>query len=296
MNFLQGILTDLRERGLLPVAVALAVALFAVPVLLHKSADAGAPDAAIPAATPAGAPGAPSDQPLVALAALRTSSSLDTFDEKNPFRSLRPVPQLTSPELLTTAPSSGGSSSSGSAGGSGGGSSLSIGAIGGDGGTSPVAPPTAPGAPPSDGGDTPTDTGDDETLEKALFTHEVDIAFGRRGNTRNILGIRRLSMLPSSKQPLLVFLGVDPRATTAMFLVDGDVDQSGEGVCRPSRVDCRFLSLRVDDDQDEHLLLDAAGNEFYFRLREINRVAIEPAAISSSLDAFPPLLDVEAVG
>src|ERR1700746_1147090 len=38
MNTVKGIVTDLRQRHLWPVALALVVALVAIPVLLHKSA------------------------------------------------------------------------------------------------------------------------------------------------------------------------------------------------------------------------------------------------------------------
>ena len=132
-------------------------------------------------------------------------------------------------------------------------------------------------------------------MTKALFTHEIDIAYGTRGKVRTIRDIRRLAMIPSAKQPQLIFLGVDPSATNAMFLVDGDFSQSGEGTCRPTPENCRFLSLKVADDEDEHLLLDEAQNEFYIRLRNIDRVMIDPTAGASSLSVLPPLLDVAEI-
>jgi len=302
VNLLGGILADLRERRLLPVAIALAVALVAVPLLLLKSTDTGtsaAPDLA------SGAPATASGPPLVALAALRTSSSLDTFVSKNPFDAPETVPELTSTDLLDTAPSSGGSSSSSSSGDGGGGFSSSFGGSSSSSSTggsspaptispvSPISPPTDPATPPSGGGD--PDGDGKTTVTKALFTHEIDIAYGTRGKVRTIRDIRRLAMLPSAKQPQLVFLGVDPSATNAMFLVDGDFSQSGEGTCRPTPENCRFLSLKVADDEDEHLLLDEAQNEFYIRLRNIDRVMIDPTAGASSLSVLPPLLDVAEI-
>lgn len=316
MTFLDGILADLRERGLAPVAIALAVAVLAVPVLLHKSADG------VEVADPstATAPGAEPDRPLVALAALRTASDLDTFDTKNPFRSLRPVAELTSTDVVAVQPSSGGSSPSGGDTG-GGSSSFSGGSSFPSSGGAPSSPPsdpvtpppTTPGtaptnpAPPSGGGDkpsggpgkgqepAPTDPGEEETVTKALFTHQISMAFARNDRERTIRGIRRLDLLPNSNNPLLAFLGVDPPAETAMFLVDGAVTQSGEGVCRPSPEECRFLSLKVDDDQDEHTFTDEANNEYYFRLRDIERVLIDPVVAAASLDSFPQLVDVEEV-
>ena len=270
MNYLRGILADLRERRLLPVAVVFAVALVALPVLLHKSPDSDSA-AAPTAVTTTGAPGTAPGQTLVTLAALRTDSSLDTFDTKNPFRSLRPVPALTSPELLGSAPSSGGSSSGGSP--SGGGSG------GGDTGgfalppTSPIAPPTSP---PGDGGDDPTDNGnddDDPTVTKTVFTHEVDLAFGTPSKVRRIRGIPRLSMLPSAQDPMLVFLGVDPSATKAVFLVDARLTQSGEGKCRDAT--CAFIELGVGN---VHGFTDQDGTRYVVRLDQIRRVAVRAAA------------------
>lgn len=316
MTFLDGILADLRERGLAPVAIALALAIFAVPLLLHKSADGV--EVADPAATTDAA--AEPDRPLVALAALRTASDLDTFDTKNPFRSLRPVAELSSTDIVSAQPSSGGSSSSGGDTGvgsssfSGGASAPSTGDAPSSPPSDPVTPPTtpgtsptSPGAPRSGGGDkpsggpgkgqepAPTDPGEDETVTKALFTHQISMAFARNDRERTIRGIRRMDLLPNSNNPLLAFLGVDPPAETAMFLVDGAVTQSGEGVCRPSLEECRFLSLKVDDDQDEHTFTDEAGNKYYFRLRDIERVLIDPVAAAASLDSFPQLVDVEEV-
>ena len=48
MNTLKGIVTDLRQRRLWPVALALVLALVAIPVLLHKKANS-TPVAQLPA-------------------------------------------------------------------------------------------------------------------------------------------------------------------------------------------------------------------------------------------------------
>ena len=207
MNFFRGILADLRERKLLPVAVVLAVALVALPVLLHKSSR-----------RPLGqrhrrrsdrrSAGHRTGAPLVTLAALRTNSDLDTFDTKNPFRSLRPVAELATPDLLADS-GSGGSTTDGGSGGSRGRLERRLRA-----GCPPSPPAGPPTTPPDDSGNVPPDDGgDDPTVTKTVYTHEVDLSFGTPGNVRRVNGIPRLSMLPDAEDPLLVFLGVDPSAT-----------------------------------------------------------------------------------
>jgi len=287
VNFLGGILTDLRERRLLPVAVALAIALLAVPLLLHKSAADS--DAVTSAAQPTGIPPTGPDQPLVALATLRTDSKLETFNSKNPFDSPQPIPELTSPELLDTSSSGGSPFSGGSSSGKDGGTGGDGGSGGGDTGggdtgggsalppTSVVAPPTSP---PTDDGDDSPDEGagengddDEQTVTRTVFTHEVDLAFGSPGKLRTFRNIPRLSMLPSTEDPMLVFLGMDPSATKAVFLVDARLKQSGEGKCRDTA--CAFLELGVGN---VHVFTDQDGTRYLTRLDQIRRVEVRAGA------------------
>ena len=80
---------DLREKRLWPVALLLAVALIAVPVLLLK----GTPEQAAPAVAAIGKGPA---LPVVASdsTSIAGSSKLGSFDSKNPFRSMAEKPRV----------------------------------------------------------------------------------------------------------------------------------------------------------------------------------------------------------
>ena len=95
--YAQGVVKDLRQRGLLPVAAFLVAALIALPVLMLKSSE---PVSAPPAEpTAASADGLPSPEealgaagkPLVSLAVLDRPSDLDSFESKDPFE---PIDQV----------------------------------------------------------------------------------------------------------------------------------------------------------------------------------------------------------
>src|SRR3954447_25075193 len=85
--FFLDLVQDLRSKRLMPVAVVLAVALVAVPVVLSKPAKTAAPRQIQAVRT------APDPKDLKALAAVKLAttddergSSLDTFDPSDPFR------------------------------------------------------------------------------------------------------------------------------------------------------------------------------------------------------------------
>src|SRR5215213_8543030 len=94
--FLLDLWHDLRAKRMWPVAVGLALALVAVPVVLSKSSET-------PAAAPAKASRkAPDPKDLKALASVKLTeadesrgSSLDTFDPSNPFRPPKAIEKRT---------------------------------------------------------------------------------------------------------------------------------------------------------------------------------------------------------
>src|SRR3954471_11329388 len=142
--FFLDLVQDLRSKRLMPVAVVLAVALVAVPVVLSKPAKTAAPRQIQAVRT------APDPKDLKALAAVKLAttddergSSLDTFDPSDPFR---PPKKVTAKKADADAPSnatgnttggspsgeSGGTPSSGETGSTGGGTT------GGGGGSTPT--------------------------------------------------------------------------------------------------------------------------------------------------------------
>jgi hypothetical protein len=256
-NMLLEIWSDLREKRLWPVAVALLVGLVAVPVLLAKPAEEPAPSAApAPPATPEGLAGAqvlPAD--LEAAKPLLRTSTLSEFSSKDPFKPLRALKSVEQAAGVETAdagaPESGGAPAGGDPGGD-------VGEGGGGGGTPPV-----------------------QTEEKQVFTYQALVELTTAKGTKK-RAVNRLGILPSSNNPLLVFLGVSADDNgEAVFLVDSTVTQAGEGRCRPSAATCSFLSLTAEDGGDEHIFTTDEGKEYGIKLISIRRVRVDSSSSPS---------------
>ncbi|MFN2617396.1 MAG: hypothetical protein ABR581_09765 [Thermoleophilaceae bacterium] len=255
-QFLQDSLDDLRDRRLLPVAVLLALAIVAAPVLLMR--HAAAPTPAPPTAAP------PQLKPLTALASLDKvrKPPLRALSAKDPFGG-RHVPKLTSlADAAALAGAKGGSTEgSGSAGGSG--------SSGGGGSTSaPTGGVTQPA--PTYGYRPPAST------KRVAYTFQADVAFGDPQRPRERRGLKRFAMLPDSTAPLLVFLGVDSSESNAVFLVDASLSQSGEGRCGDAA--CSFIELGPGN---EHMFRDTQGHDYLLRVDQIRKVRVRPHARAS---------------
>jgi hypothetical protein len=264
-DLLHSVWQDLREKRLWPVAAGLLVALIALPVVLFKGGgDAGGgppPTAAAPAAA---------DLPTASLAERRSSenSDLGVFNPKDPFRPANGYPPP--PGSASTAGGVPLSTPSGVS--SSGGGDTGAGAVAADtGGSSAGGSSGSSSTPaPKSGGST--------TTTRKTYTYVVDIRFGERGEVRSRKGVRRMSLLPSSRNPLLVFLGVSDDRRSAIFLVDSDLSQEGEGRCKPSKRFCSFLYLRTADSRDDHWFSTAGGKQYVLHLSRIRRVEVKPKA------------------
>jgi hypothetical protein len=251
---------DLKAKRLAPVAVLLVLALIAVPVVLSKPAKTTAPPAVHAARS------APDPKDLKALASVKLAnadergSSLDTFDPSDPFR---PPKSVTKKKAAadTNAPSSvAGNTSGGSTSGdtSGGGDTGSTGGT--TGGT---------------GGGT---TGGGDQTQTVQYRYVVDVTFITNGHARHIKGLERLQMLPNENQPLLLFLGVTPKAGNAVFLVDSTLDAAGEGRCKPKASECAFLYIGAGS---EHAFTNDDGDSYRIRIDEIRKVPVGASASAS---------------
>jgi len=161
---------------------------------------------------------------------------------------------------------------------------------------SPASPagPSSAGAPSSGGagaGGAPSSSAPSRTVAPKAppppprlrqvrkdYTYVIDVEFGQTGNERTRKGVRRLRILPSDRNPVVVFLGVSSDLERAVFLIDSRVSQSGEGACRPSVKSCTFLYLRERDDRDEQFLTDDQGREYHLKLLDIRRVEVKRSA------------------
>lgn len=271
--FLLDLWHDLREKRLWPVAVALLAGLVAVPVLLAK--PAGEPASPPPQSAAADASQAKSaDEKLAALARVRlgeesgsAGSTLGVFRPDDPFTPPKGTIKKDKAESAT-------------AGGSGPGSESQAGddAPTGDtsGGTSGGGTPTTPGDTGGDtgGSDTPTTT--------VTYKYVVDVTFSANGRTRRIHGLEKLDMLPNQSSPLLIFMGVTPKGSDAVFLVDSTLDAAGEGRCKPSPSDCAFAYVGAGA---EHVFTDESGDTYTLRIDEIRKVKVSASGANSGAKA-----------
>ena len=266
-----GVIQDLRERRLLPVAILLVAALIGVPAFLLKpAADAPAPVAATPVTPAPGAAGLPTpeqalqagDKPLVSLAVLDKPSNLASFESKDPFKPLEKLDDgLASAGSATAAAASTGADSKSGTGGA----SPDTGSGGGGGA------PTTPGAP----GGTP-DTPTDPTPSPQQFTYTLDATLDGPNGVRHFRNMPRLRMLPSESSPLLVFLGVDAATEKAVFLVDSTVTMGeGEGSCSPAKNACATLSMEPGERQ---AFADGDGERYTIQIDQIGQRSLASVA------------------
>ncbi|HTU85485.1 MAG TPA: hypothetical protein VMF57_07910 [Solirubrobacteraceae bacterium] len=234
MSLVTGIVKELRERKLWPIAVGLIVALVAVPVLLSKKAptDLVTPEAgaglpyssgtALPAITVKTTPG-PSNLP---------GRGRDPFTPQHIGTTATTASVTSAPASSTTTAgtgSTGSTDTTSTTSTTSGGSSTA-------GTTAPTAPaPTTPTpAPPKPGPAGLT----------ATQSYQVSLAITTKsGGLNTIAPLERLSVLPNLKQPLLTELGVLQGGQQVIFVVEPGAVVSGPGTCTPGPIDCEILTL-----------------------------------------------------
>lgn len=268
---------DLRERRLLPVAVALAAALVAVPALLLKGAPEGAqPPLGKQESSSAAMPVVHEDG-----SSLAGSSKLGAFDKTDPFRPLADLPRDMQPSAGETATGPDGGGAGGGGGDLGGDAGAASGddplAAGGGSGSDPAA-----GASTGGGGRESTGPGGSgsptrSSADPRFYEYVAEVDFGPIGNERRYRDVRALDMLPNEADPVVVYLG-QTRANESAFLVNqafihGAKGRKSEGTCIPNTKDCNFVYLRTDNDQDDHYFTERGGKkrEFHLKLIAVRR-------------------------
>jgi len=266
MNYVNRIIGDLREKRLWPVALVLAVALVAVPVLLSSSA----PPTHAAALAPVGAPAPPSTAlPAVTVAPGSASARL-AGRARDPFIQ-QPLPAVGT-----------GSGASPSIVGSTGASATGSGSTAGAGG---AASGTGTG---SSGGSesTPSGTSTTSTAPTGVTYRffSVDLSFGKPGHrARQYRDVPRLAPFPSPSNPVLVFLGVKNDTKTVVFLITSTATPSGPGKCVPARGQCELLSLKIG--QAERLtVLNWNGTTTNYALK-VSAVHLIPTSSSAQANA-----------
>jgi hypothetical protein len=309
MTHARNLTRDLVERRLWPVALLLAVALAAVPVVLGR----GGSDAATPVALPtAPATGAASDNSRKAQVTLDTSVPAPGATDghaRNPFQAPSGPKKASTPTSSDSsalpAPTPAASTATDTSSGS---SAATSGSTGPD--TTTSTPTTGSGSTSGSGSTkatTPTTkpktTATAPKAEDASDTYHVSVRFGVNGGaTKTIRDIARLSPLPSVTDPFFVYLGVMETATThekrAVFLVSSDATPNGEGSCHPTKNDCESVELAVGQTAffDIPAPSGGPGTQYQLELAGIHKTAVVSTAKASAAFARHSVAGAELLG
>jgi hypothetical protein len=232
MTFLRDLISDLVTKRLWPVAVLLVAALIAVPVLVSKSAptDQQAESTARTAAARAAKESAAA-QPVVSLASSgSTAGQVRGLHAKDPFR--RAKVKAAGNTVTVTPPSGSGGTGTGGTG------------TGGTGGG--TQPPTT--TPPA---------------TKTYVTYDVDLRFGQAASKKIHRNIARLTALPDSGDPVIIYMGIMSDGRTAVFLVNADATPQGDATCKPKKTECTYVYLHEGDTEFFDVGSGSAGTVQY---------------------------------
>jgi hypothetical protein len=227
-HFVTDIFDELRDRHLLPVVIALAVATVAIPVLLSSSSESPppAPDVAAELAAPE------SDSVPIAVLAedaglRRYKQRLNRLSPKDPFKQQYQTSVTGAAEL--------GGSVAVTLGDEGGTGSAGFGNLGHDDSGSDSDPVPGGTSPGSGGGSPP----------KAV-SYRIDVFAGEQGATKRRDGVKPLTSLPGNAKPVVVFLDASPDRKKALFMVSSQaILLPGGGTCiLEDGTACQVMSLR----------------------------------------------------
>jgi hypothetical protein len=252
-KFFGDVVYDLRQRGLLPVAIALLVAMVAIPLVISRGGGSDAPPPSNGADLEQAAELAPENQKAVVSYSpgLRNyKNRLEDLASKDPFAQQYAQAAAAASQLNTSL--------SGSGAGAGGGATPSE--------------STGDVSTTDTGGGTDTDTGKSTKPKSRYYYYTTDLLVGEAAWTlqrRN--GVPALTTLPSDIVPVIVYLGATIDGKRALFMVSDDVTQvSGQGQCLPSPTDCSLLALRRD--QTEDLLYGLDGKIYRVKVLRNRRI------------------------
>jgi hypothetical protein len=244
VTFVRNLVTDLVEKRLWPIALALVVAIVAVPVALgggNAQDRAPAPNAI---AAPAGARAAadPAD-PAIAVSDPVPADRRRSGRVRNPFEQIRGGDDSSSGGTSAAAGSSSPAVGAPAAGGSVPGAETITGGTGG------VAPAPGTGTGTGSNGSGTGSGGADHPDADSMDVYRVDLRFGRPGGLKVLRDVARLTPLPSADNPFFVFLGLLDDGETLVFLISSDVAATGDGKCRPSSKSCQTIELQAGDTE-----------------------------------------------
>jgi hypothetical protein len=246
-KFFGDLVYDLRNRGLLPVAILLLVALVAVPIVISRGgSEPPATSAALAEITEA-----PEGKSAVVAydAGVRDyKKRLADLQSKDPFQPHFSAAAAAATELSGTV-------------------------SGGDTGTTT---PTDVSGDTGGGGSGSTKTkkkkGKKKKAGPVYATYQTDVMVGEAGGTlQSLSNVAPLTALPSEGAPVLIYLGPNTGGNYALFLVSDDAAQlTGPGVCIPKPEDCSLLALAPG--QTEDMTYNVDGKVYRIQVVALRRV------------------------
>jgi hypothetical protein len=261
VSTVRNLLADLVAKRLWPVAVVLALALVAVPVLLAKGVD-------------------PGQGPKVPFAKSNDEvESVVTPAADAPRQGANPTGRNPFTQWHRIGPDK---PSAGSDGDKGDGPS--------DGGSGIPGDVTG-GLPALDDVDViPVGGTDDSPIPSVkpnrTESYRVDLRFGQDGSLTARNDVARLSPLPSADDPFFVFMGVLADGKTALFLVSSDAEATGDGTCKPSPDNCERIELQAGETEFFDVTTpDGAVVQYQLDLVRVSRVKSASAATAASARA-----------
>ena len=268
---LRDLYRDLRDRRLLPVVIALAVAIVAVPFLLGGGGSDPVSPSAPAVTSEAGAGGADPLSPVVLadVPGLRDyRKRLDEFQSRDPFKQ----------QMTGSKTAQGGAGNLQDTGGpSPSGGSTTLGSTPDTATSSPTtdtgsSTDTGTSTPPSSPGNSGGDHGQKPPEERVVKT-TIDVRVGRAGKTKVLRDVESLQFLPGDKRPVVQFVEGDRDGTHASFVVSADVTKSsGDGNCDPGRNDCQYLLMEKGDLQT--FVYGDKQETYRLQLLAINRTTV----------------------
>jgi hypothetical protein len=255
-SFVNDLYRDMRDRRLLIPAVALLVAILALPVVL-----ASEPEPVVPAAPVPPDPKAAALEPAV-LAVQETGvrdfrERLDALNQKNPFGDrFAPDPEAAASSGDLVAPVESSTPTE----------------------VSPAGPavPEAPVVEPPPAPGTPDDPDDPEDPGSFVLVPRIDVKVGIVGRERRqrIENVKSGELLPGEEAPTAMFLGNAYDEEYAELLVSRDVTRvGGDGKCKPANEDCEFL--RLADGERAVLAYEPNGKRYSIQITSIYFVRVD---------------------
>jgi hypothetical protein len=247
---------DMRDRRLLLPALALIVAIAAVPMLLKTPKEAAPAPAAYqaPEGSEAVAPAVLAEQE----AGVRDyRERLDELKSKNPFAdgsAGEGAADSSTGELVDppAAPSTSPAPIPSS--------------------TSTDAVPTQPSGDVSEPATGTPDSGSDELV---ILAPRIDVRAGKFGKPRDIEGVAVGDLLPSRRTaPVVTLIGVSDDLKDAIFLISDDVtDTNGDGSCRPRQNSCEFL--RLADGEKRTFIYGTHDRKYVVKVTDIREEIVD---------------------